>query len=232
VKYLSLFFKKTGALSKRFFDKIARVLYRPIPSIKDEGANEFYKSGGEQLRFDYPGLKKNSIVFDLGGYEGQWASDIYGRYRPKIYIFEVYAPYYDNIKERFFYNDAIKVYNFGLSAQDAVTQIAIDGYSTSAFKKSENMVEIELKNISHFILENKIKKIDLMKINIEGAEYGLLAHLISTGIVKIIANLQIQFHDFIPDAFNEMNSIREKLSITHFPTYKFDFTWDNWKLKE
>ena len=232
MKYLSFFFKKTGALSKRFFDRISRMLYHPKPSIKDEGANEFYKSGGEQLRFDYPGLDANSIVFDLGGYEGQWASDIYGRYRSKIYVFEVYIPYYDNIKERFLNNDDIKVYNFGLSSEDAVTQISIDGFSTSAFKKSENMVEIELKDVSHFISENKIKKINLMKINIEGAEYGLLEHLISTGIVKIIDNLQIQFHDFVPNAFNEMNSIRENLSITHFPTYKFDFTWDNWKLKE
>jgi len=71
-----------------------------------------------------------------------------------------------------------------------------------------------------------------MKINIEGGEYELLDHLISSGVVKTIHNLQIQFHDFIPDAFAAMNNIRDRLNLTHYPTYKFDFIWDNWKLKE
>jgi len=232
MKQLSIFLSGAGKLSKRFFDKIARTIYRPEPTIKDIACNDFYNAGGEQLRFDYKDIDHESLVFDLGGYEGQWASDIYGRFRPQIYIFEVYMPYYNHIKERFSHNGDIKVYNYGLSAKNTTAQISIEDVATSAFKKSDNMVEIELKNASDFILENKIKKIDLMKINIEGGEYELLGYLIDSEIVKCIKNLQIQFHDFVPDAFNEMNAIRERLSKTHYPTFKFDFIWDNWRLKE
>lgn len=231
MKHLSLFLIKCGKLSKRFFDKIARMLYRPEPTIKDRAWDGFCKAGGEQLRFDYPDLTPDSVVFDLGGYEGQWASDIYSRFRPKTYIFEVYQPYYDQIKQRFYLNDDIKAYNFGLSSQNSTARVAIDGYSTSALKSSGNMVEIELKKASDFIAENNIEKIDLMKINIEGAEYDLLQHLVSAGTVKIITNLQIQFHDFVPDAYNEMNKLRAQLNITHYPTYQFDFLWENWRLK-
>jgi len=232
MKYLSLFFRNTGNLVKRICDKIARTIYRPLLTKKDESWSAFYKAGGEHIRYEYTSLNKESVVFDLGGYEGQWASDIYSRFRPKLYIFEVYTPYFDNIEERFRFNDDIKVYNFGLSSKDAVEEISIDGFSTSAFKKSAHMVNIQIKKASDFISATGIKKIDLIKINIEGAEYELLDHLIATGIIKTIDHLQIQFHDFIPDAVTKMNQLRDKLALTHYPTYKFDFIWENWKLKE
>jgi FkbM family methyltransferase len=232
MKFLSSVFYALGKLSKRIFDKIARILYTPKPTHQDEQWKGFYNAGGEAIRFNYSTLNHNSIVFDLGGYEGQWASDIYGRFRSKIYVFEVYTPFYTNIKQRFTYNDDILIYNFGLSSTNAVVPISIDAFSTSAFKETANMVNIELKKASDFIYENDISKIDLMKINIEGGEYELLDHLIESGIVKMIANIQIQFHDFVPNAINEMNSLRERLSITHSPRYKFDFIWDNWVLKQ
>jgi len=231
MKHLSSFLYKTGNLSKRFFDKIARTLYHPQPTVKQQAWDGFCRAGGEQLRFDYKDLNANSVVFDLGGYEGQWASDIYGRFRSKIYVFEVYTPFYNNIKQRFSRNQDIKVFNFGLASKDTTAQISVDEYSTSIFKKSNDMVEIELKTAADFIIDNKIEKIDLVKINIEGGEYDLLPHLIATGTIKKIKDLQIQFHEFVPDAYDEMINIRKQLSATHYSTYQFDFIWENWTLK-
>ena len=71
-----------------------------------------------------------------------------------------------------------------------------------------------------------------MKINIEGGEYDLLDSLISADIVQSIANIQVQFHDFlIKDAKEKMRKIQEKLSLTHEPTYQYEFVWENWKIK-
>lgn len=232
MKFLSMMFYKLGELLKRICYKIARTIYSPQLTIKDKAWGHFCDNGGESLRFAYTSLNPNSIIFDLGGYEGQWASDIYSRFRSKIYVFEVYEPFYMNIKERFNGNEDIKIYNFGLAAKDAAVPISIDAYSTSAFKQTTNMVNIELKKASDFILTNNISKIDLLKINIEGGEYELLDHLIESGIIKMIDNIQVQFHDFIPNAVFEMNALRERLNITHSATYKFDFIWDNWKLKD
>jgi len=36
------------------------------------------------FRTNYPAMNSNSIVFDLGGYRGQWSSDIYAKYKCKI----------------------------------------------------------------------------------------------------------------------------------------------------
>ena len=65
-------FGKAGALSFR----IARAAWHP-PG-EDRTAGWVRDRGDQTLRLDYD-LAAASIVFDLGGYEGQWASDIFGR---------------------------------------------------------------------------------------------------------------------------------------------------------
>lgn len=83
-----------------------------------------------------------------------------------------------------------------------------------------------------FFEENSIQRIDLMKINIEGAEYDLLDHLIQSGIVLRIKNIQVQFHDFVLDAERRMRCIQAGLACTHELTYQYPFVWENWRLKE
>ena len=68
-----------------------------------------------------------------------------------------------------------------------------------------------------------------MKINIEGAEYDLLDHLIETGFIANIINLQIQFHEFVPNAKERMENIQKRLEKTHALTYQHEFVWENWK---
>jgi hypothetical protein len=91
--------------------------------------------------------------------------------------------------------------------------------------------EILLKDVSAFINSNEIGEIDLMKINIEGGEYDLLDRIVNTGVVKQIKNIQVQFHDFVPNAEKRMPNIQEKLSLTHELTYQYLFVWENWKRK-
>ena len=76
-----------------------------------------------------------------------------------------------------------------------------------------------------------VGEVALMKINIEGSEYPLLEHIIDTGLIKQIRELQIQFHDFVPDAQSRMQEIQNRLSETHSPTWQYHYIWENWKRK-
>ena len=82
-----------------------------------------------------------------------------------------------------------------------------------------------------FIAGQSISRIDLMKINIEGGEYDLLEHLIDSGVIGAIADVQVQFHDFVPHAEKRMEEIQRRLSETHELTWQYKFIWENWKLK-
>jgi FkbM family methyltransferase len=202
------------------------------PSQSSERArviDEWWAQNGDKThRLDYP-LGKESLVFDLGGYEGQWASDIFARYRCSIHIFEPVKEYFDNIVERFKGNDRIVAHDIGLGSKTRDETIAIDADGSSIFKSGSNGQKIRLVSADEYFKENGIENIDLMKINIEGGEYELLEHLVQCEHVKKIENIQVQFHEFIPDAKLRMNRIKRDLEKTHYLTYEYPFVWENWR---
>jgi hypothetical protein len=106
--------------------------------------------------------------------------------------------------------------------------VSKDGSST--IKNIGTKIEIELIDIVEYIKKNNIRKIDLIKINIEGGEYALLNRLIDTNYIKNTENILIQFHNFFPEARNKMLSLHKKSSTTHSPIYQYEFIWELWKL--
>jgi FkbM family methyltransferase len=205
---------------------------KQYPTLEDQRCAKWFADNGDQtLRLDYP-LLPSSIVFDLGGYAGQWAADIYCRYNAQIYIFEPVKHFSDNIQLRFKHNDKIKIFEFGLSSHDHTETLHINGERSSAFSSAQTSEQIiHLKRASDFLQENHLSQIDLMKINIEGGEYALLEHLIETNWIKNIKNIQIQFHDFVPHAEKRMKTIQDHLTKTHSLTYQYPWVWENWERK-
>jgi len=163
-------------------------------------------------------------------YQGQWASDIFSRYGCFIHIFEPVKEFSNNIEQRFSNNKKIIVHNFGLSNETKNVKLNIDKDSSSVYKKGNNICQISFIEAMKFFKEMKLDKIDLMKINIEGGEYDLLEHLINVGFIKRINNIQVQFHDFVPNAKNRMRRIQNNLKRTHQLTYQYQFVWENWQL--
>lgn len=190
----------------------------------------FQASGDETLRLRYKELNHESTVFDLGGYKGQWSSDIFARYCCEIYCFEPVRTFATAIEEKFSQNPRIHVFPFGLAEQtkEATISNSADGSSMFTGNGQEN---IHLVQASSFLKENNIKKIDLIKINIEGGEYDLLDHLIESGTITMINNLQIQFHNFFPEAEQRMRAIQANLGRTHRITWQYEFVWENWERK-
>ncbi len=211
---------------------IKKVLSKVFPSEQARRVKPWTLANGDKtLRLNYD-LNEDSLVFDLGGYEGQWASDIFSKYLCKIFVFEPSKPYAANIKSRFSRNKFIQVFDFGLGQSEKVLKLYSSNDSSSVFKKHGIAYDIEIRNATNFISSKGITKIDLIKINIEGGEYELLEDLIRSEMIKNIKNIQVQFHDFVPNAFEKMKSIQNALQKTHSLTYQYEFVWENWVLNE
>ena len=212
----------------RVFLNLSKQLYqspqekRVLPWIKDKGDKTF------RLNYD---LDENSLVFDLGGYEGQWASDIFSRYCCTIHVFEPVSEFADKIKARFAGNKRILVHQFGLSNENRAVLLSVNKTSSSLYKQRGELKEVRLVKAVDFIQENHIQKIDLMKINIEGAEYDFLEHLLDAGLISNINNIQVQFHDFVSNAEQRMIMIQKIMAKTHSLTYQYPFVWENWRVK-
>ncbi|MDX2470600.1 MAG: FkbM family methyltransferase [SAR324 cluster bacterium] len=186
--------------------------------------------GDRTLRLDYP-LNESSVVFDVGGYEGDFAQKIFDRYQCNVYIFEPVKSFYEEITTKFKGNDKIKVFNFGLSNQDGSLEINLSADGSSVFAQSKIQETIVLKDIVAFIKEEKVEQIDLIKINVEGGEFQILPALINGDFAKRILNFQVQFHTFIENAEEQREEIRRQLSQTHQLTYDYWFIWENWERK-
>ena len=200
-----------------------------INSIKElnphtKMVHKFKREGGEHKRYDYD-LNENSIVYDIGGYKGEWAGKIFNFYNCNIKIFEPVKEFTQMIGFQFKSNPKVSVYPFGLSNRDKEMTIYLQDDGSSIFKKSPKKELVEFKKASDYING----KIDLLKINIEGGEYEVLENLIENDLIKNIDNIQIQFHDFVSLAKEKREQIQNELSKTHYPDYNYPFVWESWK---
>jgi FkbM family methyltransferase len=189
---------------------------------------KWYADGGDYaLRFNY-NLTPKSLVLDIGGYEGQWASDIYSRYCCKVIVFEPVKEFAERIRKRFSKNPDISVLQFGLGKVSRIETIGICSDGSSISKVSNQNERIQIVDVADYITSQNISKIDLMKVNVEGAEYELLERLIETDLCRIISNIQVQFHNISKESSDRMERIQKCLRDTHYATYQYRFLWENW----
>jgi len=215
--------------------KIALTLLKGkyFPSAYQRIKRKWYSEDGDSTyRLNYD-LSDESIVFDLGGYKGQWASDIFAKYRPSVFVFEPVKSFADAIDKRFEKNERIKIFTLGLGQSSRDEEIHISDDGSSIFGKSKDKERIKIVDANDWIQQNLTpnQEIDLMKINIEGGEYELLDRLIESQLVNRVKNIQVQFHNISNDSAPHMEKIQSELKKTHKLTYQYRFVWENWQRK-
>ena len=224
-------------LIKKIYSRLFH-LYK-LHIVKDEFTMEvtrwFEDKGDETLRLNYPELTQDSVVFDLGGYVGDFAFEINQKYGSKVYLFEPHPKFFEICDKRFSNNTNIIPLNYGLSDIDGIFHLSdsVDGSSfLNPNHKGKKLLNCKLRDFFKVLEDLKISKIDLMKINIEGGEYPLLQYISDKNKLEIVDQYQIQFHNFIDEAESKRNSIIKSLGDSHHQTWCYKFVWENWQLSE
>lgn len=179
------------------------------------------------LRVNYP-ITSESIVFDVGAYDGQWSLDLIRAtgITPRLYIFEPLKGMSDICRQRLPF---ARIMNIALSSCDGQGMIYDCSHESSMHKPGN--CSIKLRDAAQFIQGEGLSQIDLMSINVEGHEYAILNRLLECDLIKHIKDLQIQFHDFVPQAQEMRDSIHEWLQKTHEERYCYPFVWESWRRK-
>ena len=220
--------------------KLLKQLARPFSKfyklyiIKDEFTVQMTKwfadRGDQNLRLYYPELTNDSIVFDLGGYLGDFTAAIIERYNCKAYIFEPHPEYFTKCIERFSSYENVMVLNYGLAEGKFLLSNQSDGSSfINPNHTQKDGINCIMRDFSSVLKELDVKNIDLMKINIEGGEFPLMEHIISSGDQAIVRQYQIQFHNFVENAVDRRIQISSALSETRERTWCYTFVWENWR---
>ena len=193
-----------------------------------------FMSEDERKLFDIE-LKPNSVIFDVGGYEGNFTNRLLHK-NPKsfFYIFEPIYKFYKSIKKKFENVDNVFVFSFGLSDEDKTIPLELnfDRTSHNGVLDLDSQYELSnLKSISNFIIEKKIEQIDLLKLNVEGAEYEILDNLISNNLLGKVKTLLIQFHLNQTIDYSKYKILKNKILKTHNCEFESIFVWEKFTLK-
>lgn len=170
-------------------------------SLNDISLKKWQDEDLEHLRYEYD-LKPSDFVIDIGSYRQEWADEIRKK-GCKVECFEALD------------NRAAWTFDGELDFGGA--------YYYSSMFAEEKPYKYRCVDIAPYL-----KNVALLKINIEGGEYGLLWYIIEKGLINEIDNLQVQFH--VMEGSDQMyEELRELLSKTHSLTWRYPFCWENWK---
>ena len=177
--------------------------------MKPSILKEYFDAGGDEyFRYKYD-LNEDSIVLDVGGYQGMFAELIYDKFACNVFIFEPINAYYKLIEDKFSNNAKINVFNYGLSDSSQEQILYKAGDATSIYKNTkthsyEVCKFITFKEALNYLPTNKV---DLIKLNVEGSEFEILPNIIESSLISDIDNIQVQFHNINSD------SIKSKLIL-------------------
>jgi FkbM family methyltransferase len=184
--------------------------------------NKFKLDGGDNLRYLYQ-LKDAATIFDLGAFEGEFISNIY---RPgyKIYAFEINSEKIHLLKDKF--SKLAKINGFGLGSEELRGCNVNNGPGN--YLKMTDSGDILIKKFDEYCSEQGILEIDLLKINIEGAEFDLVKYLDQIGYISRVNYIQIQPHDFVENSMDKLLEMHRILNKTHDLQKSYPFVWDFW----
>lgn len=165
--------------------------------------------------------KKNDIIFDIGsgmGTELPTYSELVGE-KGVIFSFEPHAKSAAISRKMIDINKLNNVKLFELATSNMKGQLNLSddpdslGINSTINQEllSGPVITVNSITLDDFVEENEIKKIDFLKMNIEGGEvsalYGFNKHL------KLVQNLVISCHDFIADFEGGGEEMRTKEKI-------------------
>lgn len=199
--------------------------------------NQWFADNGDYTNNINYELNNDSVVIDLGGYHGLWIDEILKKNNPNIpniILVEPVPEFYNHLVIKYENCKKIKVMNVGVSTdKNEATKtlyVSSDGSSTNFNINVKSVIQIKTMPIDKILSDNNINEVDLLQINIEGDEYGLMEYMIESDTIDKFKNIQIQFHLGIDNDIERRNNIQKSLVSKGFKN-KFDypFVWESWE---
>lgn len=191
--------------------------------------------GDNTLALDWP-LTEDSHVWEIGGFEGRWAQQIWDKYHCHIDIFEPQMWAVEKLHRRFKGIGKIKIHPYGLWTE--TTQLLIGNYHTDGASVVKDDGR-EPKQVGDFRDFRKVfgefpgKNIDLMLMNIEGAEYTLIPAFVEFGLMTSVFDFMCQFHPFRDvDLYRSIESLQTIFKDSHDVLWDYFPTAVAWRMQE
>jgi len=178
-------------------------------------------------------LRADSVVIDVGAFTGSWAQHMVDRYDPTIFAFEPNPRSFESLVAKAATNPKLHPLQYGLGDEDAEVDFTLNGLGSSMCDDRSDhtgieRIKVDIAAVDRVWSDLNLGKVDLMKINIEGAEFPLLDKMIRKDLLQNVDCFLIQFHEWHPGAYRKRRRIRRALARTHRLVWDYHFVWEKW----
>ena len=151
-------------------------------------------------------LVPGSVVIDAGAHKGEFSLQLTEKYGCSCYLIEanprLAAKLPSSVKETI--NAALSDYDgtIQFSIEENLESSQVLSPSSVKSKGRDQVVEVESLSLETLVKNFNLEKVDLLKLDIEGAEFPLLTSA-SSDLLSSISQITVEFHDFKPEFQNQ-----------------------------
>jgi len=190
---------------------------------------KFNREQGRGTPIRFSRVHPQSVVFDLGGYEGEWTSKMREIYDCHVHVFEPHPRFVKHLAKRFSGDPKVTIHPYALASDNGELKLSDTADASSAILANDkDFVVGKKRDACEILSEYEIDSVAACKINIEGGEYDILPYLIETGEITHFQELAVQFHRYAPADEAARGRIREGLERTHICEWNYPFVWEKW----
>jgi len=169
-------------------------------------------------------LNSESVVIDLGANRGSFSEKIAHAFHPIIYLVEANL----DLLQKIAIPRSVPVNAAITTSNSEMTFFVSSNPEASSLDKNlagqYGIIEerrVECITFSTLLSKYNIKEVELLKVDIEGAEVELLQKMTDDELLKC-KQLAVEFHDFmLPGTLNDVKSIANRLRDLGFIQFKF-----------
>lgn len=177
---------------------------------------------GEVLRHSYlkPLLSENPVFIDLGANKGEFAEKIISLHGGTVYAYEPVEELFDSIPIS---NQIIK-FKEAIGNEDGFTRLSLSTGDCVSVLGYDKVDSITVPCVSLETAIARVGEIDLLKVDIEGAEVEMFEGL-NPLVLGWCKQITVEFHDFIyPELEPRIEAIKEKIGEEGFYVMPFSLT--------
>ena len=105
-----------------------------------------------------------------------------------------------------------------------------EGISSSIVNSNLGKKTIKINAIDIVEIIKNRKNIDLLKLNVEGAEYEIMNRIIDTENLETFNSYLIQYHKSVKQSGKLRDKIRNQLLNKNYKEiFNYDFVWEYWR---
>lgn len=168
-------------------------------------------------------IKPGSVVVDLGANQGEFSDYMAKDFNAEVYAIEPVPELFNRIPA----SPRLKKFQYCVSGQNKPYQLHLPDSQCATLSDKvsgkKKVIIVEGITLKTFLENQNINRVNLLKIDIEGAEIEMFENLEKETLAKL-DQITVEFHDFLwPELKSKVEGIKHRLSENGFYCLRFTF---------